>query len=80
MVQVLDQMIPSMSHESDGLIFQSWQDPYKPGTCDELLKWKFASHNSVDFLLKVLFLPFERVCHMGGVACACLIAAPAQWG
>jgi len=51
--KVLDQMIPSMSHESDGLIFQSWQDPYKPGTCDELLKWKFASHNSVDFLLKL---------------------------
>lgn len=51
--KILNEVIPAMSHESDGLIFQSWQDPYKPGTCDELLKWKFGSHNSVDFLCKL---------------------------
>lgn len=28
-------------------------DPYIPGTCPELLKFKFAEHNSVDFLLDV---------------------------
>lgn len=45
-------LIPTLAHESDGLIFQPAQDGYKPATCEELLKWKFASMNSVDFLLK----------------------------
>ncbi|KAK3522797.1 hypothetical protein QTP86_034750, partial [Hemibagrus guttatus] len=26
---------------------------YKPGRCDEILKWKPPSHNSVDFRLKI---------------------------
>jgi len=50
--KLLRDIIPTMSHESDGLIFQSWTDPYKPGTCHELLKWKYASHNSVDFIFQ----------------------------
>ncbi|XP_039603937.1 mRNA-capping enzyme [Polypterus senegalus] len=41
-----------VSHEVDGLIFQPC-GKYKPGRCDEILKWKPPSHNSVDFRLKI---------------------------
>lgn len=27
--------------------------PYIPGSCSEVLKWKPLSHNSVDFKLKI---------------------------
>lgn len=47
--KVAQDFIPKMSHEVDGLILQPADDPYVPLTCRELLKWKFASHNSVDF-------------------------------
>ncbi|XP_075213048.1 RNA guanylyltransferase and 5'-phosphatase mRNA capping enzyme [Lycorma delicatula] len=43
-----------LSHEPDGLIFQPTLDPYKAGQCAEVLKWKPASHNSVDFRLKIV--------------------------
>lgn len=51
--RILDKFIPSLSHESDGLILQPADDGYIPGTCPELLKWKFAHLNSVDFKLRV---------------------------
>ncbi|XP_066533828.1 mRNA-capping enzyme [Hoplias malabaricus] len=41
-----------VSHEVDGLIFQPI-GKYKPGRCDEILKWKPPSLNSVDFRLKI---------------------------
>ncbi|XP_076036152.1 mRNA-capping enzyme-like isoform X2 [Oratosquilla oratoria] len=41
-------------HEPDGLIFQPELDPYTPGRCIQVLKWKPASHNSVDFRLKIV--------------------------
>ncbi|KAG5276547.1 hypothetical protein AALO_G00106940 [Alosa alosa] len=41
-----------VSHETDGLIFQP-MGKYKPGRCDDILKWKPPSHNSVDFRLKI---------------------------
>ena len=44
---------------------QGAEDAYKVGTCEELLKWKFAHLNSVDFLL--------RVNPSGGVYLAALI-------
>ena len=44
------QFIPTLSHEADGLIFQPIDDAYVSGTCEELLKWKFAELNTVDFL------------------------------
>nr|CAB3265660.1 mRNA-capping enzyme-like [Phallusia mammillata] len=56
--ELLDGKFQSMvSHEVDGLIFQPASahpiDTYKPGRNDEILKWKPASHNSVDFRLKL---------------------------
>ena len=32
---------------------QGYEDDYVTGTCRELLKWKFAHLNSVDFLLQL---------------------------
>ncbi|KAK9510427.1 hypothetical protein O3M35_005218 [Rhynocoris fuscipes] len=43
-----------LTHEPDGLIFQPSKEPYIPGTCESVLKWKPASHNSVDFKLKII--------------------------
>ncbi|XP_036045734.1 mRNA-capping enzyme-like isoform X2 [Onychomys torridus] len=41
-----------VSHKMDGLIFQPI-GKYKPGRCDDILKWKPPSLNSVDFRLKI---------------------------
>ncbi|KAM4772229.1 mRNA-capping enzyme [Rhinophrynus dorsalis] len=41
-----------VSHEVDGLIFQPI-GKYKPGRCDDILKWKPPNMNSVDFRLKI---------------------------
>lgn len=43
-----------LCHEPDGLIFQPSKEPYKTGQCLEVLKWKPASLNSVDFKLKIV--------------------------
>jgi len=52
---LLENFIPNLSHDSDGLIFQPQSSRYEPNTFNALLKWKFPEMNSVDFLLK-----FER--------------------
>jgi mRNA-capping enzyme len=44
----------TLSHEPDGLIFQPSKEPYVPGRCDEVLKWKPLDMNSVDFRLKIV--------------------------
>lgn len=50
--KVLTDMIPhQLTHEADGVILQPANDAYVPRTCHELLKWKYASLNSVDFTL-----------------------------
>lgn len=45
-----------LAHEPDGLIFQpaGKGQPYKAGRDDEVLKWKPADMNSVDFKLKIV--------------------------
>lgn len=43
-----------LTHEPDGLIFQPAKEPYVPGQCDEVLKWKPVEMNSVDFRLKIV--------------------------
>ena len=53
---VLDKLIPTMPHETDGLILQPLMDPYTPGTCPVQLKWKPPDLNSVDFLLNIVTL------------------------
>ncbi|CDP06519.1 unnamed protein product [Coffea canephora] len=52
--KLLKEFIPRLSHAADGLIFQGWDDPYVPRTHEGLLKWKYASMNSVDFLFEVV--------------------------
>lgn len=42
-----------VGHETDGLIFQPVPDPYQPGTCETILKWKPHTLNSIDFRLKI---------------------------
>uniref|UniRef100_A0A915JMX5 mRNA guanylyltransferase n=1 Tax=Romanomermis culicivorax TaxID=13658 RepID=A0A915JMX5_ROMCU len=44
----------SVTHEIDGLIFQPQPDPYEPGRCQTLLKWKPHHLNSIDFKLKIV--------------------------
>ncbi|KAL6531964.1 hypothetical protein OROGR_013934 [Orobanche gracilis] len=46
--------IPQLSHSSDGLVFQGWDDPYVPRTHEGLLKWKYPEMNSVDFQFEVV--------------------------
>jgi len=48
------QFTASLAHEPDGLIFQPSSEPYKGGRDDEVLKWKPACMNSVDFKLKIV--------------------------
>ncbi|XP_057438787.1 uncharacterized protein LOC130730727 [Lotus japonicus] len=64
--KLLHNFIPQLSHSSDGLVFQGWDDPYVPRTHEGLLKWKYPEMNSVDFQCELsasgrplLFL-FER--------------------
>ncbi|XP_076635153.1 mRNA-capping enzyme-like [Colletes latitarsis] len=49
-----DKFAKQLCHEPDGLIFQPAKEPYCPGQCKEVLKWKPLSLNSVDFKLKIV--------------------------
>lgn len=44
-----------LSHGNDGIIFTPVVNPYEPGTCQSLLKWKPANMNSIDFRVKTVW-------------------------
>jgi len=50
---VMEKLIPKITHETDGLLFQPSKDPYLCGQCIFVLKWKPAELNSVDFQLQI---------------------------
>jgi len=57
--KLMDEIMPKMPHETDGLIFQPLLDPYVPGQCPFVLKWKPHELNSVDFLLNIITVKRE---------------------
>jgi mRNA-capping enzyme len=48
---VLSKWMPTLTHQSDGLVFQSGSAPYVGHTDERLFKWKFPEMNTVDFLV-----------------------------
>jgi mRNA guanylyltransferase len=53
-VQVYKQIASRLPHYCDGLIFTPVKLRYMPGTCKQLLKWKPADMNTVDFALELI--------------------------
>jgi len=53
---IMEKLVPKVTHETDGLIFQPLKDSYTSGTCPYSLKWKPHDLNSVDFLLNIKVL------------------------
>ncbi|XP_047506957.1 mRNA-capping enzyme [Pieris napi] len=49
-----DKFASTLHHEPDGLIFQPSLDPYIPGACENVLKWKPSNMNSIDFRLNIV--------------------------
>ncbi|QUC19540.1 uncharacterized protein UV8b_03781 [Ustilaginoidea virens] len=49
------QVLPSLKHGNDGLIFTCRNTPYKHGTDPHILKWKPPEENTIDFRLKLQF-------------------------
>ncbi|KAJ2156531.1 Dcp1p-Dcp2p decapping enzyme complex alpha subunit [Coemansia sp. RSA 552] len=49
---VFHEIIPRLLHQNDGLIYTSADAPYTPGTCNQIIKWKPAHENSIDFKLR----------------------------
>lgn len=52
--QLIDTKKDLLMHENDGLIFTIDAVPYFPGTCNEIIKWKPAHMNTIDFEIKYL--------------------------
>eukprot|EP00741_Cyanophora_paradoxa_P020865 tig00021318_g20143.t1 len=53
--QVFDDIIPTLPHHNDGIIFTKVFSPYLCGTDNTLLKWKPAELNTVDFTLETIW-------------------------
>lgn len=52
-------VLPSLTHHHDGLIFTCVETPYKCGTDNHTMKWKPAEENTVDFKLLLDFPTVE---------------------
>ncbi|KAJ3521590.1 hypothetical protein NM208_g13220 [Fusarium decemcellulare] len=53
------QVLPSLKHGNDGLIFTCRNTPYKHGTDPHILKWKPPEENTVDCRLRLTFPTVE---------------------
>ncbi|TPX13787.1 uncharacterized protein E0L32_005731 [Thyridium curvatum] len=49
------QVLPTLKHGNDGLIFTCRDSEYRPGTDPHILKWKPVTENTVDFRLRLHF-------------------------
>lgn len=53
------QVLPTLKHGNDGLIFSCRNTSYKHGTDPHILKWKPPEENTIDFRLKLTFSMVE---------------------
>lgn len=58
-IQMLFAQIPQLRHGNDGLIFTRIHSEYKHGTDPNILKWKEAEENTIDFRWKLNFPLFS---------------------
>lgn len=49
------EVLPSLAHGNDGLIFTCRNTPYQFGTDQHILKWKSEDENSIDFRMTLQF-------------------------